>query len=125
MLKDSHYIYLIQEREFIKTGENIYKIGKTTQQRTCRFREYPKGSVLMLHIQVKECHELEKKLIEIFTEKFILRKDIGAESFQGDPIEMKKILIDHTIHKEYYSKIDVALFLSIMILLTFYLYYTG
>ena len=27
-----NYIYLLQEREFLKTNENIYKIGKTMQE---------------------------------------------------------------------------------------------
>jgi hypothetical protein len=28
----TNYIYLLQEREFIKTNENIYKIGMTTKE---------------------------------------------------------------------------------------------
>jgi len=28
----TEYIYLLQTREFIKTNENIYKIGKTKQE---------------------------------------------------------------------------------------------
>lgn len=34
----TQYIYLLQEREFIKTNENIYKIGKTKQENCKRFK---------------------------------------------------------------------------------------
>ena len=44
---DTQYIYLLQEREFIKTKEPIYKIGKTKQVNNKRFGQYPKGSVLL------------------------------------------------------------------------------
>ncbi len=40
-------IYLIIEREFLKTDENIIKIGKTTQPLLKRYNSYPKGSKLM------------------------------------------------------------------------------
>ena len=36
------YIYLLHEREFIKTNENIYKIGKSKQENTKRISSYPK-----------------------------------------------------------------------------------
>ena len=44
------YIYLLQEREFRKTKEKIYKLGKTKQQHTKRFAQYPKDSILLNQI---------------------------------------------------------------------------
>ena len=38
--KNSEYIYLLQEREFIKTNEPIYKIGKTKQECLKRIINY-------------------------------------------------------------------------------------
>jgi hypothetical protein len=35
-------IYLLQEREFIKTKENILKVGMTTKLNHKRFNQYPK-----------------------------------------------------------------------------------
>ena len=32
----AQYVYLIQEREFIKTSENIFKIGKSKQENNKR-----------------------------------------------------------------------------------------
>ena len=86
----SNSIYLIQEREFINSGENVYKIGKTKQDNLKRFKQYPKGSKLLLQQICDDCDKLEKELIADFKNKFIHRKDIGNEYFEGDYKEMLK-----------------------------------
>ena len=55
----THYIYLIQEREFIKTCEKIYKIGKTKQENNKRKNQIK---------QIKKANSLLKDNIEL-TEK--------------------------------------------------------
>ena len=86
------YIYLLQEREFIKTGEPVYKLGKTTTTIQQRLQGYPKGSRLILCIEVEDCHEREKKLLDKFKREFKLRKDIGNEYFEGDKQTMMKYI---------------------------------
>ena len=44
----TNYIYLLQEREFIKTKENVYKIGMTKKENHKRFNQYPKGSIFVI-----------------------------------------------------------------------------
>ena len=83
-------IYLLQEREFINSNENIYKIGRTKQANIQRFNQYPKGSKLLLHIVCDDCDILETELIRDFKNKYIHRKDIGNEYFEGDYKEMIK-----------------------------------
>ena len=56
----SNYIYLLQEREFIKTNENIYKIGMTTKLNFERFNQYPKGSVLLFQIICEDSKNIYK-----------------------------------------------------------------
>ena len=51
-------IYLLQEREFINSNENIYKIGRTKQANIQRFNQYPKGSKLLLHIVCDDCEKI-------------------------------------------------------------------
>ena len=80
----AQYVYLIQEREFIKTSENIYKIGKSKQENNKRINQYPKQSKLILQILCDNCDELEKELIISFKNKYNHRKDIGNEYFEGD-----------------------------------------
>lgn len=89
----NHYIYLIKEREFIKTCENVYKIGKTTQETLGRYKQYPKGSELLIHIKCHDCHLIEKQLISLFKTKYKQRKDVGREYFEGDHINMIKCII--------------------------------
>ena len=84
----AQYIYLLHEREFIKTNENIYKIGKTKQENLKRICNYPNGTKLLLQIICNDCDNLEKLIINIFKEKFILQKEIGNEYFKGSYIEI-------------------------------------
>jgi hypothetical protein len=84
MVKMTNYIYLLQEREFIKTEENIFKIGKTTKNNLQRFSQYPKGSKLLYQFVCDDCHTTENILLEIFKKEFKQRTDIGREYFEGD-----------------------------------------
>lgn len=83
-----HYIYMLKEREFIKTKENVFKIGKTTQNNLGRFSQYPNGSILYFQMICKDCHKIEKIIINSFRLKYINRSDIGTEYFQGDHNDM-------------------------------------
>ena len=86
----AQYVYLIQEREFIKTSENIFKIGKSKQENNKRINQYPKQSKLILQILCDNCDILEKELIISFKNKYNHRKDIGNEYFEGDFEDMIK-----------------------------------
>ena len=88
------YIYLIQLREFIKTGENIYKFGRTQQENFKRFYQYPKNSKLIFQIICNDSKVLEHKILIKFRQKYISRKDIGAEYFEGDHTEMINDIFD-------------------------------
>ena len=80
----TNYIYLLQEREFIKTTENIYKVGRTKKENHLRFNQYPKGSILLFQMICNHCENIEGLIIKIFKDKFNQRKDIGNEYFEGD-----------------------------------------
>lgn len=82
------FVYLLQEREFIKTGENIFKIGMTTQSGLARFKQYPKGSKLLLHVLCHGSRLVESVAIIKFKQMFKQRRDIGTEYFEGDPYQM-------------------------------------
>ena len=82
------YIYILQAREFIKTKEPIYKIGKSKQLNLGRFSQYPNGSVLYFQLVVPDCDKIEKILIRNFKGKYLQRTDIGTEYFQGDVFQM-------------------------------------
>ena len=80
----AEFVYLLQEREFIKTNENIYKIGMTKQANLARFKSYPNGTILILHIMCNDCKSAEKAIMGSFAKLFKQRRDIGLEYFEGD-----------------------------------------
>jgi hypothetical protein len=91
---------MLQEREFIKTGEPIYKIGRTSRDPDKRFAAYPKGSKVLLYIDSDDIFTHEMLLLSKFKTLFIQRKDIGAEYFEGDCTSMKIHLFQTVIPKE-------------------------
>ena len=91
------YIYLLKEREFIKTGEDIFKIGRSSQFNDKRIKQYPKGSMVLLMIFCGNSKQIEIFLINKFKEIFIQRKDIGVEYFEGCLLKMREIIIENII----------------------------
>lgn len=88
------YVYLIREREHIRMNEEIYKLGKTTQEPNSRLAGYPKNSEVVLYMDVPNCHTTEKNLMNEFDERFISRRDIGREYYEGDLNHMKRTFMD-------------------------------
>ena len=86
------YIYLLHEREFIKTSEKVFKVGRTSKLNYIRFNQYPKGSVLLFQTICKNSKKMETIILKKFRKKFIPRKDIGNEYFEGDYKNMIDII---------------------------------
>jgi len=78
-----NYIYLLQTREFINSGEPIYKLGKTRNPKT-RLSSYPKGSQVHLLLKCFDCDLAENDLLETFESKFVRMTEFGSEYFSGD-----------------------------------------
>jgi hypothetical protein len=55
----TNYVYLLHEREFSKTHENVYKIGMTKKENYVRFNQYPKGQQI---VEKTLCENDEKTL---------------------------------------------------------------
>jgi hypothetical protein len=91
----TEYIYLVQPREFIKTKENIYKIGKTKQENLKRICGYSNGTKLICQFESKDCDIAERELIKLFKEKYELQKDIGNEYFKGNCNDMRDDIFNY------------------------------
>jgi hypothetical protein len=84
------FIYILKEREFIKTKEEIYKIGKTSKENVIdRIKQYPNDSLLFGYWSVSDIDEFERLLKSSFRLKFKNKKEIGTEYFEGNIDEMK------------------------------------
>jgi hypothetical protein len=88
------YIYLLREREFIKTNESIYKIGKSRQENLERAKSYPTGSELVLQITCLDCDMIERELKIQFKNKYIHKKELGNEYFEGNHKDMIQDIYD-------------------------------
>lgn len=75
------FMYILQEREFLKNNENVYKIG-ISKDIYARLGSYPKGSKIFCVIPLYQ--NIEKSCITKFKDIFIQRSDIGNEYFQGN-----------------------------------------
>jgi hypothetical protein len=83
MFKD--YVYLLQTYECVTKNQNVYKIGKTKQENLKRFKSLSfLRTVLLIQIECLNCSIMERTLINLFKEKFIFRRDLGYEYFEGD-----------------------------------------
>lgn len=100
VINNYHFCYLLQEREFVKTKENVFKPGKTKKGDASRFNNYPKDSILILLIRVYDCDVAEKEILQEFNKKFKQRLDIGREYFEGDIDDIKNEFIN-IISKKY------------------------
>jgi hypothetical protein len=87
---NTNYIYLLILREFIRTNENIYKIGRTSQNGMKRITQYPKGSQLIIFRKCIDCIKIESELIKEFKIKYIHKPEYGNEYFQGNELDMIK-----------------------------------
>ena len=99
------YVYLLKEREFVKTGEDVYKFGKTKKPNVIRFLKYPKGSLLLMQIDCNNCDATEDEMKKVFGKKYKQRTDIGKEYFEGNYVEMMYDICDivKKINSKYYK----------------------
>jgi hypothetical protein len=86
------WVYLLREREFVKSGEEVCKTGMTRRGVMTRLNEYPKGSVLLYCTFCANVYEAERESIELLSKHFKARRDIGAESFEGNTRVMVGLL---------------------------------
>jgi len=102
----SGHIYVVKEREFIKTKENIYKIGKSTCIKN-RMPSYPKDSSILIIIQTGsyDVHDIEKQFIRNMDKLFIKRTDIGTEYYECEQGEImgECMLLLNSIHRLRYE----------------------
>lgn len=99
---EHQYCYLLQEREFIKTNEDVYKIGRTKS--LSRFNAYPKGSKIICLRSVNDCYKTERELKRKFKLYFTNEKNIGTEYFSGclnDMVRLFNIICRYDSLKTY------------------------
>lgn len=87
------YMFLLIEREFIKTKESIYKIGRTEEISNIMY-QHPKGTNVIITFIVDDIDEIEDEIIETFDDLFEYRSDIGDYYYEGNIEKMKRVFCD-------------------------------
>lgn len=90
------HIYILSEREFINSGQNVYKIGMT-ENIVKRMRKLRKGKQLLLAIYTNNVRCVENYIFDKFAADFRARPDYGHGYFQGDVKAMMKALCHYVI----------------------------
>jgi hypothetical protein len=92
---ESHHLYCLIEREFINSGQNVYKVGKSLHL-SQRMSAYPKGSSVISVFKVNNCHTLEKVLLKQLDgcKELTNARDVGREYYRGDLKDVMKIFVD-------------------------------
>lgn len=97
------FIYILREREFLKTNEQIYKIGKTVNMKN-RMPSYPKDTRLYLCFYCcSNIDAIEKHLISTFDIRFVKRTDIGSEYYEGDIVQMLSAMMQYCLKQQFSS----------------------
>ena len=88
------YIYLIREREFVNTHQNIFKIGRTDAYDVrSRLKSYPSESEVIFFIKVDFSKEVEKRLLKQFDLYFENKSIIGREYYYGEHEKMISLIL--------------------------------
>jgi hypothetical protein len=80
----SQYVYIVKTREAIRANDNVYKIGRTTQENHRRLNSYPNGSILIYQSETSDCSLTERLIKQMCKELFKQRLDYGVEYFEVD-----------------------------------------
>jgi hypothetical protein len=109
------YVYILQEREFIRLNENTYKIGRTSGGPHARFKGYPKDSKLLFLQNVTDSKTIEKQIKKVFKYKYIQMTEYGLEYFRGDINDMIddiRTIIKHERNEYSINTSDVIRFMT-------------
>lgn len=87
---DGSYMYLLKEREFLNSGEDVVKAG-FSEAFSKRMLAYPKGSIVLATLRVSHGRSTERKVLAVLRSRFKSRRDIGAEYFEGPLCEIVSV----------------------------------
>ncbi len=90
---EAEYIYIIKTREFIRSNEDVFKIGRTSQINLGRYENYPKYSLLLYQSLCLNSKLAENKIKDLFNFKY-KKLSIGTEYFEGNFWSMRNDIIN-------------------------------
>jgi hypothetical protein len=101
----SGFVYILQEREFVRSNEDIYLVKDTKSNTDISKLVTPKNSKIWAFCPCNNHKVMKIEIIKLFKQKYKLRSDIGQGYFEGNPYEMSVDICD--ILKTNHSKFDI------------------
>ena len=92
-------LYLLRKREFDRSGEDIYKFGKSDTIKN-RIRNYDKLSKLYMVIICNNNRIIEKEILNIFKNTLEHDSTYGRESFKGKLDKFIEIIVNYMKNKD-------------------------
>lgn len=87
-------LYLLRKNEFIQNNQYIYKFGRSKNILN-RMDNYSNGSMIHLLISCDDTNIHEKKILELFRNKYTIQLYYGSEYFLGNVKTMKEDIISY------------------------------
>lgn len=84
------YVFLVQEREFLRLNEQTYRVGKSTSPINRLLSHYPSGSRWILFCNVSDCHKVFDCICNVFDHLFEKRLEYGEHYYSGRLEAMKR-----------------------------------
>lgn len=95
------YIYVIEERDVARHGEDIYKVEGSTMFIN-RIMQYPVWSAVHMALKVNDAVATEREVLEQLTSHSIIkhRQDIGVNYFQGSLSLIINVITKTASHRD-------------------------
>lgn len=91
----TNLIYIIQEREFVNSGENVFKYGRTDQLMSHRIKGYSKGTEIILTHKCANNNKFDESALgTLLKSTFKSREDIGKEYIEGSREEISRVFME-------------------------------
>jgi hypothetical protein len=102
------YVYVIEEKEVARHGEDIYKVEGSTMFIN-RIMQYPIWSAVHMAIKVNDAITAEREILEHLASHAIIkqRQDIGVHYFQGSLSLIINVIAQTASHHDMPSHADI------------------
>ena len=99
------FVFLIQEREFVRSNEQTYRVGKTSDSEQVRITGH--GHRLIFMCNVTDCHKVWGRIVLIFDDMFQRRLEYGEGYYSGDLEDMSKEFLIAIINDVYRAETEI------------------
>jgi hypothetical protein len=112
ILVSMDYVYLVQEREFIRVNEPTYRVGRTSSVIDKLITECPRGSRFVLYCNVSNCHTVWDIICNVFDHLFERRIEYGDWYYSGNLDSMKREFMLCIINDLYGAETEIVDFVE-------------